>query len=760
MLVHAGNSASTHVWKFFRAGGFDQVRLETGADLVALDQLDQKLWVALACPTRGIEFDTRTLDLIDTDHDGRIRAPDIIAATRWAANCLKNPDDLLRSSASLPLDAINDTTPEGKQLLASARQILSNLGRKDAAAITLDDTADTTRIFSQTLFNGDGIIPAEAAEDAATRAVIGDIITCLGADSDRSGRPGVCQARVDQFFAEAQAFSDWWAKSENDPAILPLGEATAAAYLTFKEVKAKVDDYFARCRLAAFDPRALTAVNRQEVDYLALAARDLTVTASEIAGFPIVRVAADKPLPLTEGLNPAWAAAVARLERDVVRPLLGPRTTLSEADWAAVINRFAAYDTWQSVKSGAAVEKLGLKRLREILSGPGRAVITTLVARDRALEPEANAMAVVDKLLLFHRDLCRLLNNFVSFRDFYRHGEKAVFQVGTLYLDQRSCELCVRVEDAAKHAALAGLSKTYLAYCDLTRKSTGEKMTVAAAFTSGDSDNLMVGRNGVFYDRQGRDWDATVTRIIENPISIRQAFWAPYKRLIRMIEEQVAKRAAAADALATEKLAAVPVIAPGPDKSKAAEPKKFDTGTVAALGVALGSLATALGVVFSKMADIPTWKVPFVVAGVMLAISLPSMVIAWLKLRQRNLAPILDANGWAVNARARLNIPFGASLTGVAKLPPGSHADLLDPFAESHSVRNRIIAVLVLLGAIFGLWYFGVLHKALPGLPRSSYLQNLDRERIQAETKESAAKTAVGTGASSSPTNPPVAPTK
>ena len=66
-------------------------------------------------------------------------------------------------------------------------------------------------------------------------------------------------------------------------------------------------------------------------------------------------------------------------------------------------------------------------------------------------------------------------------------------------------------------------------------------MTIAAAFTDGDSDNLMVGRNGVFYDRQGRDWDAVITSIVDNPISIRQAFWSPYKKLVRMMEEMAAK---------------------------------------------------------------------------------------------------------------------------------------------------------------------------------------------------------------------------
>ena len=52
----------SHTWRFFRAGGFEQVHFASGADLANLDQLDQKLWAALSCPTRGVEFDTKTLD--------------------------------------------------------------------------------------------------------------------------------------------------------------------------------------------------------------------------------------------------------------------------------------------------------------------------------------------------------------------------------------------------------------------------------------------------------------------------------------------------------------------------------------------------------------------------------------------------------------------------------------------------------------------------------------------------------------------------
>ena len=196
--------ATTYPWKFFRAGGFNQVVIGSGADLLNLDQLDQKLWVALACPTKGVEFDQTTLALIDTDKDGRIRVPELIAAAKWAGSLMKNPDDLLKGSPTLKPSAINDTTPEGKLIANFARQVL---GKTDAGEVTFEEAATAAQTFAAKPFNGDGIIPADSASDDATKAVIADIINCLGSDTDVSGKPGVGQVRVDQFFAAATAYS-------------------------------------------------------------------------------------------------------------------------------------------------------------------------------------------------------------------------------------------------------------------------------------------------------------------------------------------------------------------------------------------------------------------------------------------------------------------------------------------------------------------------------------------------------------------------
>src|SRR5450631_4865743 len=107
-------------WRFFRAGGVDQVVIDSGADIAHLDELDQKLWLALSCPTRGLEFDGRTLDLIDTDHDGHIRPGEILAVVRWSRDAFRHLKVLFSRGDKVPLAEINEETTLGKELLAEA----------------------------------------------------------------------------------------------------------------------------------------------------------------------------------------------------------------------------------------------------------------------------------------------------------------------------------------------------------------------------------------------------------------------------------------------------------------------------------------------------------------------------------------------------------------------------------------------------------------------------------------------------------------
>lgn len=705
-------------WTFFRAGGFDQVKLDTGSDLLNIETLDQKLWVALACPTNGLELDRRTLELIDTDKDGRVRAPELISAVNFAGRFIKDPDDLLKGKSSLPLSAIKNDTAEGKALRSAARQILRNLGKAEEKELSVEDLDDPIKIFDDAPFNGDGIITEVATEDDNTRQVLLEIMDCIGSEPDRSGKPGIGLPQINLFFDELRGFAEWQACALASPTILPLGrENTFLAAAAVTAIRAKVDDYFARCRLAAFDHRLAHLLNRKEEEYQEIAAQTLSLSAIEVAGFPLAQIAAGQSLPLTGPVNPAHAAALETLCNAAVAPLVGVRDRLTESEWKRIIAVLAPFDAWLASKQGVRVEKLTEARINAILASDAEATLRLLVEKDKALEEQAKSIENVERLVRYHRDLYLICTNFVNFRDFYSGKGPAVFQCGTLYLDQRACRLCLRVQDPAAHATLAALAGSYLVYAECRRPATGEKMNIVAAFTAGDSDNLIVGRNGLFYDRQGKDWDATITKIIDNPISIRQAFWAPYKKLARLIEQQVAKRAALADTESQASLGSAATLAVNADKAAPnASAKKIDVGSVAALGVAVGAIGaffTALIGYITGILQLGILATLGALLGAFLLVSTPSVILAYITLRKRNLGPILDANGWAVNANSKINVAFGATLTSVAQLPPGARRDTTDRFVDQGLPWKRVVLLLVI--AIMGYWWFkGALDSWIP----------------------------------------------
>ncbi len=440
---------------------------------------------------------------------------------------------------------------------------------------------------------------------------------------------------------------------------------------------------------------------------------------------------------------------------DAVRATIGAvvveTQSVPEAPYSGEVT--AAYkackDAYAQYFATARMQALGLATLAADAAVPGMTEeafgemgkkIADYEAEKVAIEG-ANAKLLADaqaqyrpleKLLLLTRDFYALLRNYVSFQDFYAKRGKAllgraakgetpwaIFQAGTLVIDQRACNLCMRVNDAAKHNAQAPASGMFLVYCNCTYKPTGQTMQIVAAVTVGDIKNLKVGKNALFYDRLGRDWDAEVTKIIDNPISIGQAFWSPYRKLGDWITNLITKSAAEKETKSFENMtaniqkdmAAKPAEGQAPDKVQPFDIAKF-AGIFAAFGMALGMIGSFLTSVAKGAAALSWWQLVLSIIAILLVVSGPSMVLAWLKLRKRNLAPLLNANGWAINADALVNAMFGSSLTEQAQFPM---MKLVDPYAPVKKISaggkwaiaiSVIVAVVAI--ALFVLWMLDI----------------------------------------------------
>lgn len=443
--------------------------------------------------------------------------------------------------------------------------------------------------------------------------------------------------------------------------------------------------------------------------------------------------------PLAEGGVVSLAAVKAAIAGVSIEAQAAP-----EAPYAADV--IAAYKACQEAYSQyfhtTKLQSLGLATLPADAAVPGLteeqfAEMGKKIAdyeAGKAAAESANAAALsaaqaqykpLEKLLLLSRDFCTLLRNFVSFQDFYAKRGKAllgrgddkdspwaIFQAGTLVIDQRACNLCLRVNDMAKHNAQAPDSGMYLIYCQCTLHATGEKMQIVAAMTVGDIRNLKVGKNALFYDRQGRDWEAEVVKIIDNPISIGQAFWSPYRKLGEWVSGLITKSAAEKEKKSFADMTAK--LQTPPAAGQATQPAPFDVakfaGIFAAVGLAIGSIGTFLTSLLSEVKDMHAWAL-LIVPAILIVVSGPSMILAWMKLRKRNLAPLLNANGWAINADAIVSVLFGNTLTDQAQFPI---VKLNDPFAKkglSKGSKWSIAIAAILIGiaiAILTMYLLGI----------------------------------------------------
>ena len=688
------NMASKYEWQYCSLGGAIRVKIGSGEDIAHLGELDQKLWTVLSCPVEGLEFDKQTLEYLDTEKDGKIMVNEVVQAAQWLTSVIKDKDSILNGDSVLKLDNIDTSTAAGKGLYNSSRQILKNLGI-DKDEISLADASDSKAIFAGTKLNGDGIITALSTSDDAQKQIITDITATVGSVEDRSGEKGVNAELIEKFYASC---ADWAAWKSSAP-VMPYGERTAAAFDAYNALKDKMNDYFTRCRLVAFDTEVAKAVN--------VAVTDI----NDIDSCPIAAPKAARTLDLA-AINPAWQKRF-----DALASLTGfsGKTEMTEADWRSVETTFNDYAAWLGAKKGAEVETLGEVRINAILIAGEKEALLALVERDKALAAESSSIDDVKKLMYYYRDFYRLLKNFVLFTDFYSRapGVRAMFELGQLYIDQRCCDLCIRISDMSKHADMAAQSGIFLIYFKATSKVLGKSMDAVAVMTDGDIFDLRPGKNGIFYDLQGNNWDAVITKVVDNPVSISQAFWAPYRKAwefcVGIINKSAADKDAKINADLQSKVKTAAATTPGAaDAAKTDKPQAFDiakfAGIFAALGMAIGYIGTVVTTIAAGVQSTPLPKLILIFLGLMLAISGPSCFIAWTKLRKRNLGPILNANGWAINSKVLVNILFGGKLTTVAKYPKLKLADPYDQ--KTPAWKMWLPTVLIILAIAFLALYF------------------------------------------------------
>ncbi len=199
---------------------------------------------------------------------------------------------------------------------------------------------------------------------------------------------------------------------------------------------------------------------------------------------------------------------------------------------------------------------------------------------------------------------------------------------------------------------------------NLTRANENAARTIGAVVTAGSTGRLYVGRKGVFLDRDGREWEAVVTKVVANQVSLAEAFWAPWKK----VGEGIA--ALAAKFLGDKQSAALSSVTAGAQDAKMGGAAL--ASSIAAIGIGIGMVGAALASILAAVSRLKPWQIPVAVGAVLLLVSLPSVILTAFRLRRRDLGAILNASGWAVNRPLFFSLAKARTFTRCVRVPWGS----------------------------------------------------------------------------------------
>ncbi len=700
--------------KFLHIGKAYQLSIQNGHDLADALTLDEALWVAMSAPVKAYSCDPKVLAYIDSAKLGSITTESLKAAIHWLLDVYGDKDSISDAfDGKLLLSRLTDSE-DAKKIRHSAEYILNDLGAQDKETITLDQVREFQKILTSRPLNGDGVISLLATGEASTPELAANLkdfleggVAATGGTQDLDGTMGMTLAQFREYHAAIPEYLAWKKAGELPEGqatseLLPFGADTPALLALLQENAGLVDEFFRLCDLQGFDSRLSGVVLENDGKPGALDPTAWPGLESHLKALPIVQPRGVASIPLEEPgyINPLQRGWWLSLREKILLPLLGADAKeLTPALWAKAKAVFTPYQDYLASQKGGICAAVAQETLERHAAMPGvleeAAILET---KDLAVAQILKEAEAVEQALLYLQWLVPVANNFISVPDLYKPRKPTLFERGKVVIDGRWFNMTFPVDDLGAHSAVAANSGLFLIYVEVDTKPA---QTLCAPVTIGDKGNLVAGKRGIFFAPDGQTYNAKITKVIENPVCLREAVLAPFAKFGKMAEDKVAAMSSSSEGVITGKMSGMindPKKAATDAAAQPAAQKGDKSGMLMGLGIAFAALSSALAFICKTLADMSALSLLISLACVLVVLLTPIVLLAVIRLNRQDLSSLLEGNGWAINARLRLSRKQRKSFSRGGRFPKEA---LGTPARRFRKFLAWLLAVLVLMVACY-----------------------------------------------------------
>lgn len=674
-----------------RFGGSTHVRIDTFAELKEAVSIPETQWVATSAPLSSFVADQRFLELLDADGNKRLRVDELQAAVHWMATMFEREGGVDSRAAMLTL---SDLTPAAEPLKSAAVAVLDVVNATDRNSITLTQIREAEAPLRAAGRNGDGIVAPEHLPEPL-RTLATTIMKTAEATKNRADKAGLAPATLENFRKERDLLlAHLQKKNEIFGAVAVTGMDSLAWARRVDAVADRLDEHFLLCRLVASQPDARERF-RLAADRIEGLVGNRGAMEAALAALPIAPPDPSGVLSWsTLHRGPSYEQLLA-FAKEVAGPVVGQSEYLSEQQWRELHKKAAAILEWQSTFDKSPVAAADVAAIDD------KDLDALKAAQDRDLEDKKHLDAIADleKLVLFQRFILDIANSFMAMPDLYT-SHRAMYERGWAVLAGRRYELSLLVPDFAAHKTHTEKGTTCVVYGKVQDKDGGVTFDVVMPKTRGWSNEISVGKRGVFYDRDSKEFDIVVTHLVRQPVSVMEAALTPFLRIGEFLNEKLESMNAGVDdavkkqsaalgkQIDTAKAAVVPGTTPPASPAPApatptpapaaAAPASPAMGNALAMGgLAVAAVGSSVAFIAAQLKALSVGDLVSIVMLGFLAIAAPSGFVGWLKLRKRNLAQLLEGSGWALNDRLRVTKNLAARITQTPSRVKGSRLEIM-----------------------------------------------------------------------------------
>lgn len=695
-----------------RLCGSYQYQPSSPADLRKIMSYDNALWAALSAPVRTLNGDPRFFSHLNASNSGSICVDEVKNAFSWLDEVLRSTDILAEEEAVIRLDEINPETGKGAQILKALNTLFHDELKNHV--VTLDETrAAMTRLKSGFL-KGDGIITESAVANTPAAGLFADITAVFGGNPNSAGVNGITQKILDDFLSEAQKYLEWASKNDSYAMLMP-GVDMPPAYAVYRVIAPKIDQYFYFCQLLQLD--AANAL-RFEEDPEALSPLDLgdkSAIIKMLQEAPLAQPNADGILRISKEINPYYRDDIFKLAA-----IFG----LDEFPidkWREIKTKFAPYEAYLGEKSGLSMEKLGTEKLKNIIADhTAIGLLRRLFADDSEIMDKLKLIDLVERLILYKQYYFRFIQSYISFFELFNPERLSMIQAGSLIMDGKHFDLCIRIDNIEAHKKISVQSNLFIIYMKATRKSGDnvQEQLIATAITAGSNMVFYRGKPGLLEGWDGNLWETVIIDILHGPICFWQSLTLPFLKMGNMISQKLEKLASA-EAISNELTSSLQSVG---KPATAKQGTMNNSMLILAGGVGFAAIFSGITYVFKQLSNMPGLHLTYYIMLIFICIMAPLIIYSLTKLYKRNLGMFLEAAGWAVNLRMKLDSIGGRFFSYYPAYPPKSRFIRIDTASVRLKKNSRIskgewlmsiIAIILIITALLGGAYL-YFYKILP----------------------------------------------